>query len=80
MTLTLLQRLERIRVRAAELEYWRSRETVQVDGWTFDAEPIAIGLPGRAATVSFILPRPPDCPGIGRWKMPAFCSTLAGKA
>ncbi|CCM78668.1 alpha-mannosidase [Rhizobium mesoamericanum] len=45
MTLTLPQRLERIRVRSAELEYWRSRETVQIDSWTFDGEPIAIGAP-----------------------------------
>ncbi|MBB3393594.1 glycoside hydrolase family 38 C-terminal domain-containing protein [Rhizobium sp. BK060] len=45
MTLTLLQRLERIRARSAELEYWRSRETVQIDGWTFGGEPIAIGAP-----------------------------------
>ncbi|WP_431323645.1 alpha-mannosidase [Rhizobium sp. YTU87027] len=45
MTLTLLQRLERLRVRTAELEYWRSRETVQIDGWTFGGEPIAIGAP-----------------------------------
>ncbi|OWW04075.1 alpha-mannosidase [Rhizobium sp. R72] len=45
MTLTLHQRLERLRVRTAELEYWRSRETVEIDGWTFDDEPIAIGAP-----------------------------------
>ncbi|PKA42707.1 alpha-mannosidase [Rhizobium sullae] len=43
MTLTLIQRLDRIRVRIAELEYWRSRQTMQIDAWTFEGEPIAIG-------------------------------------
>lgn len=55
MTLTLIQRLERIRVRSAELEYWRSRETVQIDGWTFDGEAIAMGAawPRSNGTVHF---------------------------
>lgn len=45
MTLTLAQRLDRIRVRIAELEYWRARETIPIDGWTFEGEAIAIGAP-----------------------------------
>ncbi len=55
MTLTLTQRLDRIRVRIAELEYWRSRETIEIDGWTFEGEPIAIGnsWPRNNGTVRF---------------------------
>ncbi|WP_160003360.1 glycoside hydrolase family 38 C-terminal domain-containing protein [Rhizobium sp. 18055] len=55
MTLTLPQRLDRIRVRMSELEYWRSRETMQIDGWTFEGEPIALGAswPRKDGTVHF---------------------------
>ncbi|TCU29205.1 alpha-mannosidase [Rhizobium azibense] len=55
MTLTLTQRLDRIRVRIAELEYWRSRETIEIDGWAFEGEPIAIGSswPRKDGTVRF---------------------------
>ncbi|HVX80140.1 MAG TPA: alpha-mannosidase, partial [Devosiaceae bacterium] len=43
MPLTLAQRLERLKVRVAELDYWRARETVPVGGWTFEGRPIAVG-------------------------------------
>jgi len=43
MALTLQQRLERIRVRAEEVKYWRVREEVPVDRWSLDGSPIAIG-------------------------------------
>lgn len=45
MSLTLAQRQDRLTVRIAELAHWRDRETVPVDGWTFDGAPIAIGAP-----------------------------------
>lgn len=45
MALTIAQRLERLRVRLGELFWWRERETVSVDGWTFDGAPIAVGAP-----------------------------------
>ncbi|QFY63978.1 alpha-mannosidase (plasmid) [Rhizobium grahamii] len=55
MTLTLAQRLERLHVRTTELAYWRIREVVQVDGWTFNGEPIEIGAlwPESVGTVHF---------------------------
>lgn len=55
MTLTLTQRLDRIRVRIAELEHWRSRETIEIDSWTFEGEPIALGdpWPRKDGTVRF---------------------------
>ncbi len=43
MSLTLQQRLDRINVRVEELEFWRERETVPVEGWQFDGKPIALG-------------------------------------
>ncbi|HHY49993.1 MAG TPA: alpha-mannosidase, partial [Alphaproteobacteria bacterium] len=43
MTLTLAQRIDRIRVRLDELLWWRERESVAVEGWTFEGEPIAVG-------------------------------------
>ncbi len=43
MTLTIAQRLERIRVRTEELWYWRERGTAAITGWTFNGAPIAPG-------------------------------------
>jgi len=43
MSLTSAQRLDRLRVRAAELFWWRARETMPVSGWTFEGQPIAVG-------------------------------------
>ena len=43
MSLTLQQRLDRINVRVEELEFWRERETVPIEGWQFDGAPIALG-------------------------------------
>ena len=45
MPLTLAQRLDRVKVRSAELLHWRARETVAVGGWTFDGTPISVGAP-----------------------------------
>jgi len=43
MSLTNAQRLDRIKVRTAELACWRERETRAVEGWTFEGKPIAVG-------------------------------------
>ncbi len=43
MTLTFTQRLERFQVRMAELEFWRVRKTVPIEGWRFNDQPIALG-------------------------------------
>ncbi|HEY4200792.1 MAG TPA: glycoside hydrolase family 38 C-terminal domain-containing protein [Devosiaceae bacterium] len=43
MSLTLAQRLDRLNARVLELPMWRERETVPVDGWTFDGQAIALG-------------------------------------
>jgi alpha-mannosidase len=55
MSLTSAQRLERLKVRIAELTWWRARETVPVDGWTVGGKPIAIGdgWPSREGVLSF---------------------------
>lgn len=39
--LTLSQRLDRLKVRTAELAHWRNRDTIEIDGWTFEGKPIA---------------------------------------
>lgn len=41
MPLTVAQRLDRLKVRTAELAHWRSRASISVDGWTFEGRPIA---------------------------------------
>lgn len=43
MSLTLDQRLHRLDVRTAELAWWREREIVPIEHWTFDGAPIALG-------------------------------------
>jgi alpha-mannosidase len=43
--LTPAQRLERLEVRVAELCFWVDREFVDLDGWSFDGEPIRLGDP-----------------------------------
>ncbi|WP_176084688.1 alpha-mannosidase [Martelella sp. HB161492] len=43
MSLTHEQRLDRIRVRLQELEYWRARASHRVDGWRCDGVAIARG-------------------------------------
>jgi alpha-mannosidase len=45
MTLTDQQRTKRLRKRVTELELWRVRSTVALDGWTFNGEPLAHGAP-----------------------------------
>jgi alpha-mannosidase len=43
VVLTPEQRLEWLAARIAELERWRLREWVDLDGWTFDGRPLALG-------------------------------------
>jgi alpha-mannosidase len=43
MPLTLDQRRERLRQRAAELDSWRVRARAPVAGWTFDGRPLDLG-------------------------------------
>ena len=45
MPLTTAQRLQRVRVRAAELPLWRIRARSPIEGWHFDGEPISPGAP-----------------------------------
>ncbi|MBX4949716.1 alpha-mannosidase [Rhizobium binae] len=40
MPLTIAQRLDRLKVRIAELAHWRDRQSSPIDGWTFEGEPI----------------------------------------
>ncbi|WP_454855807.1 alpha-mannosidase [Rhizobium binxianense] len=42
MSLSISQRLDRLKVRTAELSHWRDRASLSVDGWTFDGRPIAL--------------------------------------
>lgn len=55
MSLTIAQRLDRLKVRIAELAHWRDRQSRDIDGWTFDGEPIAHrqDWPHRKGTVHF---------------------------
>src|SRR6185312_14422231 len=55
MSLTSAQRLERLKVRIAELTWWRARETVAIDGWTVGGKPIALGegWPTREGVLNF---------------------------
>lgn len=55
MSLTIAQRLDRLKVRASELAHWRDRQSRVIDGWTFDGEPIARhqDWPHRKGTVHF---------------------------
>lgn len=55
MSLTIAQRLDRLKVRTAELAHWRDRQSILIDGWTFDREPIAHhqDWPHREGTVHF---------------------------
>jgi alpha-mannosidase len=39
--LTISQRLDRLKVRTAELAHWRNRDTIEIDGWAFNGKPIA---------------------------------------
>lgn len=45
MPLSAEQHLERLTTRIAELTLWRARETIEIGGWTFEGEPIAVGAP-----------------------------------
>lgn len=55
MPLTNAQRLDRLKVRTAEISHWRERAIVPIGNWTFDGEPIAIGQnwPSRKGVVHF---------------------------
>ena len=43
MTLSLLQRIDRLDVRVAELASWRDRESQTIADWTFDGQPLKQG-------------------------------------
>lgn len=45
MSLRFDQRLERLQTRLHELKFWRARETLDIRGWRFEGEPIALGGP-----------------------------------
>jgi alpha-mannosidase len=45
MTLTPAQRSDRLRVRTAALAGWRDRAHVDLDAWTFEGAPLALGDP-----------------------------------
>ena len=55
MSLTIAQRLDRLKVRTTELAHWRDRQSLAIDGWTLDGEPIAHhqDWPHRKGTVHF---------------------------
>ncbi len=55
MSLSLTQRLDRLKVRQAEITFWRERESVAIDGWSFDGAPIQMGAawPHRDGVVHF---------------------------
>ena len=42
MPLQFDQRLDRLKTRLREVAFWRARETLDIDGWRFDGEPIAL--------------------------------------
>jgi alpha-mannosidase len=45
MALTDQQRIDRLRKRLDELEFWTTRDSVPLDGWTFNGEPLVAGAP-----------------------------------
>ncbi|MGO7161240.1 alpha-mannosidase [Rhizobium johnstonii] len=58
MPLTIAQRLDRLKVRIAELAHWRDRQSAAIDGWTFEGEPIGHhqDWPHRQGVVHFAAP------------------------
>ncbi|WDR06940.1 glycoside hydrolase family 38 C-terminal domain-containing protein [Devosia rhodophyticola] len=55
MSLTLAQRLDRVKVRIDELGFWRARQTCPISDWTFNGTPIALGefWPGKDGVQHF---------------------------
>src|SRR5437588_10644984 len=55
MSLTFDQRLKRLRVRSRELASWLVRDYLDLEAWSFDGAPIALGAswPHRQGTVRF---------------------------
>ena len=45
MTLTPAQRSDRLRVRTGALAGWRDRAHLDLDAWTFEGAPLALGQP-----------------------------------
>ncbi|MGH2448949.1 MAG: alpha-mannosidase [Chloroflexota bacterium] len=43
MALSITQRVERLRSRTQEIGFWRDREDLELGGWQFDDEPLAVG-------------------------------------
>jgi alpha-mannosidase len=58
VTLTVSQRLDRLAARIAELRSWRDREWIELDRWTLDGAPHALGAPW------------PDRAGVHRFEHP----------
>jgi alpha-mannosidase len=80
MGLTLAQRLDRLKVRLDELYWWRERETVPVEDWTFEGAPITVGgfWPKRDGVVTLVAQgRAPE-----RWPLAEtrLCLDLGGEA
>ncbi len=59
MSLTVAQRLDWLAARIAELRCWRDREWIELDGWTLDGAPHALGArwPDRAGVHRFAHPQ-----------------------
>ncbi len=58
MSLTLRQRMDRLRKRLVELDQWTVRQSVALDGWTFNGAPISHGQawPTREGVIAFRCP------------------------
>ena len=58
MSLTYRQRMDRLRKRLVELDRWIVRQSIALDGWTFDGAPIGAGQPWptREGVVAFRCP------------------------
>ena len=69
MTLSLEQRLDRLRVRIGELAPWRVIEERTIEGWTFEGDPIGLGARWPNSKVSFAWWSKRRRPRIGRSKI-----------
>jgi hypothetical protein len=80
MSLTLAQRLDRLKVRVAELESWKVRETLPLSTIAFDGTPIEVGAPWprKDGLVHFSL-EGQGSGRLGRSTRPASASISAAK-
>jgi alpha-mannosidase len=58
-TLRTEQRVERLRIRLEEMVFWRERAQVDLDEWTFNGQPLALGRPWPKLEGVSILEHPP---------------------